>query len=185
MKFEIIPDQQTPCVYELITPEELAINEEKYKAFLEFAAEHHNAVGLAANQCSLDDERFMQNLFALRDLKTDTWKLAVNPKVLSYIGMVELQLEGCLTWIGKLIVAQRSRAVEVSYQDIEGNNHIEIFKGFESQIWQHEINHLLGIMEDVVERSHKLPIVKSPQRNDKCPCGSGEKYKKCCLLYLD
>jgi peptide deformylase len=185
MEFKIIPNEQTPCVWGLITPEELTVNKDIYVAYLKFAAEHQNAVGLAANQCSLDDERFMQNLFALRDLKTDTWKLAINPKVIKSIGMVEQQLEGCLTWIGKLIIAQRSRAVEVSYQDIEGNNHIEIHKGFEAQIWQHEINHLLGVEEQVVERDYKLPSVKSPQRTDKCPCGSGKKYKQCCLLYLD
>ncbi|WP_422361412.1 SEC-C metal-binding domain-containing protein [Reichenbachiella sp.] len=23
---------------------------------------------------------------------------------------------------------------------------------------------------------------KDPGRNDPCPCGSGEKYKKCCLV---
>ena len=22
---------------------------------------------------------------------------------------------------------------------------------------------------------------RAPERNDKCPCGSGKKYKKCCL----
>ena len=26
------------------------------------------------------------------------------------------------------------------------------------------------------------PIVVNPGRNDPCPCGSGKKYKKCCLL---
>jgi uncharacterized protein YecA (UPF0149 family) len=30
--------------------------------------------------------------------------------------------------------------------------------------------------------THKLkPTVKEPGRNDPCPCGSGLKYKKCCL----
>jgi len=30
---------------------------------------------------------------------------------------------------------------------------------------------------------HQLPITvtKKPQRNDLCPCGSGEKYKHCCI----
>lgn len=30
-------------------------------------------------------------------------------------------------------------------------------------------------------------LIKDPQpeRNDKCPCGSGKKYKKCCLIKID
>lgn len=27
-----------------------------------------------------------------------------------------------------------------------------------------------------------FPKMKSPERNQPCPCGSGHKYKKCCLL---
>jgi hypothetical protein len=26
-----------------------------------------------------------------------------------------------------------------------------------------------------------LPIMSTPSRNDPCPCGSGKKYKKCCM----
>lgn len=32
--------------------------------------------------------------------------------------------------------------------------------------------------------NYKKPFkitVKTPQRNDLCPCGSGKKYKNCCL----
>ena len=33
-------------------------------------------------------------------------------------------------------------------------------------------------------RSSVSTVVKEPkiQRNEKCPCGSGKKYKKCCLI---
>jgi len=185
MNFKIIPNEQTPCIHNLVLPEELIANKETYNSFLEFASKHNNAVGLAANQCSLDNNRFMHNLFALRDMKNNGWRLIVNPNVLNNIGMVELHLEGCLTWNGKLIVAQRSRAIDVSYQDIDGNAHVETIKGFAAQIWQHEINHLNGVAETVVDRDYKLPTMKNPQRNDMCPCGSGKKYKQCCLLYLD
>ena len=47
---------------------------------------------------------------------------------------------------------------------------------------QHEIDHLNGI--SCIDKEVKLePIVmdKKVGRNDPCPCGSGKKYKKCCL----
>ncbi|MDA1029700.1 MAG: SEC-C metal-binding domain-containing protein [Bacteroidetes bacterium] len=39
--------------------------------------------------------------------------------------------------------------------------------------------------QDVVESRFKRPAVRYglPRRNDQCPCGSGEKYKKCCLEF--
>ena len=32
-------------------------------------------------------------------------------------------------------------------------------------------------------RSYREPIrvIKQPRRNEKCPCGSGKKYKNCCI----
>ena len=182
MKFEIIPNQQTPCTFELV--HDFETNKDVFNSFLEFASSHHNAVGLAANQCSLDGERFMQNVFAFRNLKENTWKLIINPSIDFYFGMVEPKLEGCLTWIGKLILADRLRAVKVSYDDIDGNHHTnQIYGGFEAQIWQHEVNHLNGIEENVVNVGYKLPPIKKIERNDKCPCGSNKKYKQCCLIY--
>jgi peptide deformylase len=184
MKFEIIPNQQTPCVFELV--HDFETNTEILKVFLEFACSHHNAVGLAANQCSLDEQRFMQNIFALRNLKENSWKLIINPKIDKYFGMIEPKLEGCLTWVGKSILADRYRAINVSYDDIDGNHHTnQIYGGFEAQIWQHEVNHLNGIEENVVDYNYKLPAKKQIQRNDLCPCFSGKKYKNCCLIYLD
>jgi len=182
MIFEIIPNQQTPCIFELV--HDFEANKEIFNTFLEFASNHRNAVGLAANQCSIDGERFMQNVFALRNLKINTWKLIINPKIDLYFGMVEPKLEGCLTWVGKSILADRLRAVKVSYDDIDGNHYTnQIYGGFEAQIWQHEINHLNGIEENVVDYNYKLPPIKKIERNDKCPCLSGKKYKNCCLIF--
>jgi peptide deformylase len=185
MNFEIIPNLQTPKVLqEVMSVDYIKAHKELFNAYLDFANQQRNAVGLAANQCSLDGERFNQRIFALRDMKTGIWRIIVDPVVLEYIGMRESKLEGCLTWQGRLIIANRFRAVRVGYSDVDGNMHDEIYKGFEAQIWQHEINHLDGIPEDIVTYDYMLPKEKEIGRNDKCPCGSGKKYKQCCLLLL-
>ncbi len=31
-------------------------------------------------------------------------------------------------------------------------------------------------------KPNPVHIEKSPGRNEPCPCGSGKKYKKCCML---
>ena len=85
----------------------------------------------------------------------------------------------------KTVSGATGEVSDVTYKDINGENHFDTIWGFQAQIFQHEIDHLLGVEEKIVDRDYKLPIVKEPQRNDKCLCGSGKKYKHCCLKYLD
>lgn len=187
MEFKVIPDEQTPEVIQPIPRPNVLVYIEQYRreleSFLEFAKTRQNAVGLAANQCALDDERFMHKVFAIRNMVTKEWSLVIDPVITEYIGIKEIKCEGCLTWVGQVIVAERSRAVEVSYYDMEGNLHEEIYKGFVAQIWQHEVNHLNGIEEDVRE-GFVEPKPIEVGRNEPCPCGSNLKYKKCCLLLI-
>lgn len=185
MKFEIIPNEQTPNVppmgdvVEFINSHLVELN-----AFLLFASEQRTAVGLAANQTSADGERFMQRVFALLNNDTGEWRLIINPVIDEYIGMKELKNEGCLTWEGMRVIAERHRAVRVSYYNTEGQKITgEIYTGFNAQVWQHEINHLNGVVERIEPRGFRLPEAPEPERNEACPCGSGKKYKKCCYLY--
>ena len=52
----------------------------------------------------------------------------------------------------------------------------------ESICVQHEIDHLYGIR--ILDRKYSMnPLVSPPKtgRNEPCYCGSGKKYKKCCI----
>ena len=190
MTFEVIPNQQTPRVPDIEDIELFFIqNIQKLQAFKDYAWSRLDAAGLAANQCSLDGERFMARVFAFREFNTNDraprWKLIIDPVINEYVGIKEIRCEGCLTWRGKMVVAERSRAVRVSYYDELGQSHNnELYSGFESQVWQHEVNHLNGIEEHIEERSFLQPKRIDVGRNEKCPCGSGKKYKQCCLLYI-
>lgn len=184
MKFEVIPDEQTPRVEEIDDVELFMIqNIDKLIAFKEYASTRNDAVGLAANQCSIDGERFMARVFALRDLKTLEWRIIINPMITEYIGLKEIKHEGCLTWKGRIIVAERYRGVYVRYRDELGVPCTTLHYGFEGQIWQHEINHLNGVEENVQFPSLE-PKPIEVERNEPCPCGSGRKYKQCCLLLI-
>jgi peptide deformylase len=191
MKFEIILHEQTPAVNPLDNVKSLLENHhEQLKEFVEFARTRSTAVGLAANQVSLDGERFMHRCFAIMNLKDRTWRLIIDPVITEQYGIKIEKSEGCLTWPGKKIISERHRFVKVSYYTVDENfDEItrvenEEHEGFEAQIWQHEINHLNGFVERVEERSFLLHI-KEPGRNDKCPCGSGRKYKVCCHSYVN
>ena len=185
-EFLIIPNEQTPNI-EPMGDVNAFISEhtESLEAFLKFASEQPTGVGLAANQTSLNGERFMHRVFALKNLDDHSWSLVINPKIDEYVGISHLKLEGCLTWKNKTIVAERHKLVKVSYYDIKGN-HIEgeTHSDFEGQIWQHEINHVNGVPEQVVDYMTPDPKPFNIGRNEICPCGSGKKYKKCCLLLI-
>ena len=91
--------------------------------------------------------------------------------------------EGCLTWPGKKIVADRYPLVTATYFTIDGEYvNGEEFAAFDAQVFQHEYDHLDGIVEKMVNNDFRTYRRESPKvgRNDPCPCGSGKKYKKCC-----
>lgn len=50
---------------------------------------------------------------------------------------------------------------------------------------QHEIDHLSGMLIDKKDGVSEVASLEDPKwkvgRNDPCPCGSGVKFKKCCL----
>lgn len=188
MEFKIIPNEQTPKINEIVFSDindYIDLYRDELEEFLKFTKTQDTAVGLAANQCSLDGERFMVRAFALRNLDTREFSLVIDPHIHKEIGIKEIKAEGCLTWKGSKILAERSRAVEVNYYTMDGKYvESEIYKGFEGQIWQHEINHLNGFEENVVPMNTPEPDLVQAERNQLCPCGSGLKYKKCCLLLI-
>jgi peptide deformylase len=184
MIFEVIPDQQTP-----LTPEIKDVNvfieenKEKIEAFKEYAVSRTDGIGLAANQCSLDGERFNLRMVVVKDIDTHETRVAIDPKIVRYHGMERQKLEGCLTWKNKTIVAKRRMFVDVEFYTPDGEFHQETHKGFQGQVWQHELNHINGVEEDVKERGEFIDFEKEVKigRNDACPCGSGKKFKKCCI----
>ncbi len=186
MKFTVIPNEQTPrlaLIQDEFIMDYIKINRDGLLAFLEYAKSRDDAAGLAANQVAVDDNRFGVRAFALRSRTVhNEWRLVIDPVITKYIGIEEEKGEGCLTWKNMVIVAKRNRAVEVSYYDMDGCFYEgEVYKGFEGQIWQHEVNHLNGVEEDV-RLSFKEPPPITVGRNEPCPCLSEKKYKKCCLL---
>ena len=180
-KFDIIKDEQTPAVPEITDVRDfISENKELIDSFLNYVKTLPNAAGLAANQASLNGERIMKRMFGKMDLNSNEWSIIINPIIKQKLGMVRTKSEGCLTWIGKTIVAERNHRIIVEYHTSDGEKKEIESVGFEAQIWQHEINHLNGIEEDVREGNVDIKNIKI-ERNVTCPCGSGKKYKKCCI----
>jgi len=184
--FDIIASEQTPKVPEIGNIKEfIKENKEVINDFKEYAEIKSNAIGLAANQCRLNFEsRFMLRLAAIKNSKSHERPciIAIDPKIIRKYGMVRTKIEGCLTWQNRAIIAERNHFIDIEFYDTEGQLIKETHSGFQAQVWQHEVNHLNGIEEIVILQNEiPGPVSEDIGRNDMCPCGSGKKFKKCCV----
>jgi len=182
MKLQLILNEQTPALQPMIAPERwISENTELLKQFLDYAKNRGDAAGLAANQMSVDGERLPHRFFAM--MSGDKWRLVIDPHIMERRGEPVKKYEGCLTWPGKKIIAERHPALTASYFTIDGEYvQAEDFTDFDAQVFQHEYDHLEGVKETLIDADYRTFRREEPKvgRNDPCPCGSGKKYKKCC-----
>ena len=153
-----------------------------------------DGIGLAANQVGIDAQVAVVNVREPLVL--------INPKIVSK--EVEIPYyEGCLSYPGKGVNTKRYRDVVISTEQSEADWY---FSGAEENsegksVWdkgqmkqnaemrtlesvcvQHEIDHLNGIR--CLDRGLDLTFKREKPkigRNEPCHCGSGKKYKRCCL----
>ncbi len=69
---------------------------------------------------------------------------AVNPVVEEIGDYVEIAEEGCLSFPGIYAEVERSAQVKLTYQDLQGNQHVLICEGLFARCVQHENDHLDG-----------------------------------------
>lgn len=120
----------------------------------------------------------------------------INPEFIEKEGEFTFSGEGCLSFPGIYMETQRHEDFCISNDVIDGDrfrretlafHHPEedCEDKFESIAVEHEISHMDGLtICDYGKPIRSLSPIKrdTPKilRNEKCPCGSGLKYKKCC-----
>ena len=171
--------------------------EEGYKIateLFEILAKRKDGIGLAANQVGIDA--------AVAVVNVREPIVLINPEIVSK--SIEIPFyEGCLSFPGKGCHTKRYETVEIKTEQVEGTmifsgvDNGETGKGtweqnekrgdkeirtLEAVCVQHEIDHLNGMR--ILDRAQELTIRRTERkigRNEPCPCGSGRKYKKCCI----
>jgi peptide deformylase len=136
-----------------------------------------DGIGLAANQVGIDAQ------VAVVNVKEPI--VLINPKIVRKEEEVRYY-EGCLSFPKKGCHTKRYKTIEVKVDNIESN--MTFGAGdtdtdlLESVCVQHEIDHLNGMR--ILDRAQQLTIRREKPkigRNEPCHCGSGKKYKKCCI----
>lgn len=70
----------------------------------------------------------------------------INPKILEYSNDIIKEWEGCLSIPGIRGLVPRSKSIHVEYMTTEGEKITKTFEGFIARIFQHEYDHLNGIV---------------------------------------
>ena len=101
-------------------------------------------VGLAAPQIGLSENVFVYNPSDSKNME----RVVCNPKITKYSEEVIVEQEGCLSLRSDECAGQvaRSKWIETEYQNELGQKVIRRLKDFEARVFQHEFDHLKGIL---------------------------------------
>lgn len=138
-------------------------------------------LGLAAVQIGIPIKCFIMKL------NNGNLLTVINPEVTKQYEEKTFIKEGCLSFPNKVVNTVRYDYTHAGYTDLDGIRKKAIFTGLESVVFQHECDHLDGILFiDRVGLATSIPAVniqskRDIKRNTTCPCGSGKKFKRCCM----
>ncbi len=102
-----------------------------------------NGVGIAAPQVGINRNLVWVKRF---DKTGEPFEFYVNPKISWKSELLQMGAEGCLSIPDMRDNVIRSYAIQISYNTLEGGYFTEVIEGFTAIIFQHEIDHLYGIL---------------------------------------
>ncbi|MFL0352723.1 peptide deformylase [Xanthomarina sp. GH4-25] len=101
-------------------------------------------VGIAAPQVGI-----LKNIILVQrfDKEEFPFEVYLNPKIIEYSEQKQTYTEGCLSIPNRSeTLYNRSYSIEIEYDTMENIHKTETVEGFTSVIFQHEIDHLNGIL---------------------------------------
>ena len=154
-----------------------------------------DGIGLAANQVGIDAQVAVVNVREPLVL--------INPKIKEQWDEIDYY-EGCLSYPKRGLHTKRYKNIIIkteqeesewyfsgvetgkegkgSWEKEQSDKQDQEQRLLEAICVQHEIDHLNGItIHDRENKPKPIVKIKSVGRNEPCPCGSGKKYKKCCI----
>lgn len=167
---ELLRLPTTPVLLEEVGPLiELLENELNHANYL-----GNQGIGLAAPQIGIQKDIA---IIRLGETKINL----VNAKLQNGYDPTFFKDEGCLSFPGRVENTIRFQEVHIT------SNLVDPFSftatGFLAVVCQHELDHLNSklFIDHIAPKQNTIKVNKvSP--NEKCPCGSGKKYKKCHYL---
>ena len=125
-----------------------------------------NGVGLAASQVGLNIRVFILDASSRDDEKKPV--TIINPKIISLDQNTVPYEEGCLSFPKHFAEIDRPEKIKIEYLNENNLKKTSTFKGFESRIIQHELDHLNGILfVDHLSRLKRDVIIRKMRKYKK------------------
>lgn len=101
-------------------------------------------LGLAATQVALPFQFLVMNISGDANQK-DKEQVFINPTLVGRKGIMEGE-EGCLSFPGLFQKVRRAKTVKIKAYNLEGQEVEVVASDLASRAWQHEIDHLNGVL---------------------------------------
>lgn len=105
----------------------------------------HNGVGLAAPQVAQPLRMIAINFVGDPEQK-DQELIAINPVIIEASKTIIDDREGCLSFPKLFSRVRRPKRVKVQFYNLKGELMEGVFEDLAARIWQHEIDHLDGVL---------------------------------------
>lgn len=103
----------------------------------------HPGIGIAAPQVGINRNLFWVQRF---DKEGEPYEFYVNPKIIWRSALLKKGFEGCLSIPDINGEVLRNYTIQLTYLDKEGKFHEELVEGFTAVVFQHEYDHIKGIL---------------------------------------
>ncbi len=103
----------------------------------------NEGVGIAAPQVGL-----LRRMVAVQrfDKAGEPFEFFLNPEIIAMLGENKLGGEGCLSVPNRYGQVMRSHHIVLRYRDVDFVEHTDTIEGFTAVIFQHEVDHLDGVL---------------------------------------
>lgn len=116
----------------------------------------HNGIGLSANQCGIKLRLFT---IGTQDFQT----VCINPRIADKEGEPIKMREGCLSFPGLFLNIPRYQKILAEYENENGQTVSTWMEGITAQVYQHELDHMNGIVYTEHVKPLALRMAKDKQ----------------------
>lgn len=123
------------------------------RMFLSMRDTLNPGIGIAAPQVGINRNLFWVQRF---DKVDEPFEFYVNPEIIWRSALLRKGVEGCLSIPEIRGDVYRNYTIQINYWDKEGKFHQEIVEGFTAVVFQHEYDHIKGILftDQLKEQEH-------------------------------
>ena len=114
----------------------------------------HNGIGLSANQLGLPYRVFV--------MRTEPRLVCFNPVITFESEEQSVLEEGCLTYPSLYVKIKRSSWIRTKFYDVNGELQTQKFNGITARCFQHELDHLNGIV--YLNRASKMNLNRAKRK---------------------